>query len=80
MLSIEDIKRITEAQIEAQKEVFYTKEDLDKKFSRLQTSVDSFAKDNLNKSQELPTINRRIKDVENWVDKAAPKLGVKFEH
>ncbi len=81
MLSNEDIKKITEAQIEAQKEVFYTKEDLDKKFSRLQTSVDSFAKDKKYKDEEIPVLDRRIKKVvENWIDKAAPKLGIKFNH
>ena len=80
MLTNNDIKRITEAQIEAQKEIFYTKEDLDKKFSKLQNSVDSFAKENLTTSQEMPTVNRRIKDMENWIDKAAPKVGVSFKH
>ncbi len=114
MLSDEDIKKLTKAQIEAQKEVFYTKEDLDEKFyskieislkfsnlqdvfatkkemktgfnninkrlDNLQTSVDAIAKDNLTKSQEIPVLNRRVKQVENWVDKAAPKLGIKFVH
>jgi len=80
MLSPQDIKKLTEAQIEAQKEIFYTKEDMDKKFSKLQTSVDAFAKDKQTKDQEMPVLNRRIKDVEDWVDKAAPKLGIKFNH
>lgn len=124
MLSDEDIKKLTKAQIEAQKEVFFTKkelderfyskadmderfysktdmdmkffnlrdvfatkeemnvgfEKLDKKMTNLQTSIDAIAKDNLTKSQETPVLNHRIKEVENWVDKAAPKLGIKFVH
>ena len=49
MLTIDDIKKITDAQIEAQKEIFFTKEemdekfysktDMDLKFSKLQTSI-----------------------------------------
>ena len=90
MLSTDDIKKITDAQIAAQKEIFFTKEELeekfytkpemDTKFSGIQTSIDSFAKDKKTKDQELPVLDRRIKDVENWVDKAAPKVGVSFEH
>jgi len=80
MLTNDDIKRITDAQIEAQKEIFYTKEEFDKKFSTLQTSVDAIAKDNKTKSQEMPVLNTRIKKVETWVEKAAPKLGIGFEH
>lgn len=53
MLTEEDIKKITDAQIEAQKQIFFTKDemdekfysktDMDKKFSGLQTAVDAFA-------------------------------------
>lgn len=53
---------------------------MDTKFSGLQSSIDSFAKDKVTKDQELPVLGRRIKDVENWIDKAAPKVGVSFEH
>ena len=86
MLTNNDIKKI----IEAQKDVFYTKDELDEnfyskkeldsKFTKLQTPIDAIAKDNLDKSQEIPTINHRVKDIENWVDKAAPKVGIKFNH
>ncbi len=37
----------------------------------LQYSVDSFAKDKRTKDQEIPVPGRRIKDVGNWIDKAA---------
>jgi len=97
MLTDEDIKKITKAQIEAQKEVFFTKKEIDEKFyfkaeidekfdvvydklSSIQTSVDSFAKDSKDKTEEMPVINHRVKELENWVDKAAPKVGVKFSH
>ena len=90
MLSTDDIKKITDAQITAQKEIFFTKEELeekfytkpemDTKFSGLQTSIDSFAKDKKIKDQELPVLNRRVKEVEDWIDKAAPRVGVSFEH
>jgi peptidoglycan hydrolase CwlO-like protein len=87
MLTPEDIKNLTKYQTEVFKDVFATKKDmdtgfekLDKKIIKLQTSVDAIAKDNLSKSQEMPVLNSRIKEVENWVDKAAPKLGIKFVH
>jgi len=114
MLTDEDIKKITQAQIEAQKEIFFTKDELEEKFysktemdvkffslqdvfatkeemntgfeiiskkiDNLQTSVDAIAKDNLAKTQEMPVVNHRIEKVENWIDKAAPKLGIKFQH
>jgi predicted nucleic acid-binding Zn-ribbon protein len=83
MLTPEDIKNLTEFQ----KTVFATKEEmnagfesLNKKLSNLQTSVDAIAKDNLTKSQEMPVVNNRIEKVENWIDKAAPKVGIKFQH
>jgi len=80
MLTADDIKKITDAQIEAQREIFYTKEDMDTKFSNLQASVDSIAKDKKTKDQEMPVLSGRIKKIENWMDKAAPKIGVEFQH
>jgi hypothetical protein len=90
MLTKDDIQQITNAQIEAQKEIFFTKEEMDEKFyskpemdekfKNLQTSIDAIAKDNNTKNQEFLVQKDRIKKVENWVDKAAPKIGVKFEH
>jgi uncharacterized protein with LGFP repeats len=87
MLTSEDIKNLTKYQTEVLKDVFATKKDmdagfekLDKKMTNLQTSVDAIAKDNHDKSQERPVLDHRIKEVENWVDKAAPKLGIKFVH
>ncbi len=83
MLSTDDIKKLTDYQKEAFKDIFASKGDFERlegKVSILQTSVDAIAKDNQIKNQETPVLNRRIKEVENWVDKAAPKLGIKFTH
>ncbi len=83
MLTSEDIKNLTEYQ----KLVFVTQESFDKaveklgkSISNVQSSVDGIAKDNTTKSQEIPTLNYRMKETENWIDKAAVKLGIKFEH
>jgi hypothetical protein len=80
MLTNNDIKRIISAQIEAQREIFYTKDDLDKKFSNLQTSVDAFALDKKTTGDEIPVLNSRIKNGEDWIDKASLKIGLKFKH
>ena len=87
MLTPEDIKNLTKYQTEVLKDVFATKEDMNagfesvnKKLSSLQTSVDAIAKDNYDKSQEMPVINERLEKAENWIGKAAPKLGIKFQH
>ncbi|GEM_PF-1534743 len=90
MLTAEDIKKITQAQIEAQKEIFFTKGEMDEKFysksgmdvkfSNLQTSVDAIAKDKDISTTEATVLSHRMKEAENWIDKAAPKLGIKFEH
>jgi hypothetical protein len=90
MLTSDDIKKITQAQIEAQKEVFFTKDEMDAKFysktemdvkfSSIQTSVDAIAKDKQTKDQEMPVLNSRIKKTEDWIDKAAIKIGLEFRH
>lgn len=79
MLTPEDIKNLTEYQ----KEIFATKEDItDLKglFSTLQTSVDGIAKDNLTKNQETIGLRHRMKNAEDWIDKASPKLDLEFKH
>ncbi len=83
MLTPEDIKNLTEFQ----KTVFVTQDSFDKgieklqqSFSILQSSVDQVLKEKMTNDQERAVSNHRIKDLENWVDKAATKLGVKFEH
>lgn len=83
MLTPEDIKNLTEYQ----KTIFVTKDEMtagfesvNKNLSSLQTSVDAIAKDNHDKSQEMPVINERLEKAENWIGKAVPKLGIKFVH
>ncbi len=83
MLTPEDIKNLTEFQ----KTVFVTQESFDKgieklqkSFSDLQSSVDQVLKEKVTNDQERIVSNSRVKELENWVDKAAPKIGIKFEH
>ena len=83
MLTLDDIKNLTEFQ----KTVFVTQEAFDKgieklqkNFSTLQSSVDTVLKEKVTNDQERLVANKRIKELENWVDKAAPELDIKFEH
>ena len=83
MLTTKDIKNLSEYL----KTVFVTQESFDygmeviqKNFLRLEQLMDSFAKDNKESGQAMPVINYRVKEVENWIDKASPKLGIKFDH
>jgi hypothetical protein len=83
MLTPKDIQNLTEFQ----KTIFVTQENFDsgleiiqKSFLRLENIINSFAKDNKDAGQEMPVINHRIKEVENWIDKAAVKLDIEFEY
>ncbi len=79
----EDIKKLTDYQIVAFKDVFATKEDvkdLKGSLNTLQTSVDAIAKDKQTREQESTVLNRRMKNAENWIDQASPKVGVDFKH
>ncbi len=46
----------------------------------LQKSVDSISKDKKDKTEEIVVLNNRMKNAEDWIDKAAPKLEIKYEH
>jgi hypothetical protein len=83
MLTPEDIKNLTEYQ----KTVFVTKDelhevvaDLKQSFSDLQASVDAAMKDKLLREQESAVVAHRMKNAEDWIDKAAPKLEIEFKH
>lgn len=83
MLTPEDIKKLTDYQLEVFKEVFVTKEDfknLKGSFDTLQTSVDAVIKDKVIRDTESTASAYRIKEIENWVDKAASKLDLEFRH
>jgi pimeloyl-CoA synthetase len=78
MLTKEDIENLARYF----KEIFATKADLaqlEGRFDVLQTSVDKIVKDNEKFFQELKVMNYRVKNVESWIDKAAPKVGIHFE-
>jgi hypothetical protein len=49
-------------------------------FNRLQNTVDRILKETLTIRQEMASMNHRLTKTENWIDKAAPKVGVPFEH
>ena len=122
MLDTEDIKKLTEYQLKAYKEVFLTKEDgkeleakvdklettlkadtavikadvfvlkedmaeiketthtLETKIDKVQNTVDSMAKMYRDDNQEITVLNSRMKNAEDFLDKAAPKLKMEFKH
>ena len=83
MLTNEDIKNI----IEANKEVFPTREDFEifqnemkENFSSLQTSVDSYAKKADTYFQEMLVLSHKVDRHEKWIHQVAEKLGIKLEY
>lgn len=83
MLTDEDIQKI----IEANREVFATKEDFEifreemkKSFSDLQTSVDAYAKKADTYFQEMVALAHKVDRHEKWFHQIAEKLGVKLEY
>jgi uncharacterized coiled-coil DUF342 family protein len=82
MLTDEDIKKI----IEANREVFPTKEDfndfkqeLKESFSELQTSVDTYAKKADDYFKEMVALSQKVDRHERWIQQIAEKLGMKLE-
>jgi hypothetical protein len=71
-------------------DVFFLKEDvsaikvtgksLEAKIDKVQTSLDAVLKDKKTEDGEVAVLNYRMKKAEDFLDKAAPKLGLKFEH
>ena len=83
MLTTDEIKKLTEYQVEVFKDVFATKDDikgLEIKINNVQTSLDIVLKDKKTFEQEQTVASHRIKDLEDWTDKAASKLNIRFEH
>ena len=83
MLTSEDIKKI----IEANKEVFPSKEDFEsfkdemkQSFSDLQTSVDAYAKKADDYFQEMVMLAHRVDRLEKWIQQIADKVGLKLEY
>jgi len=82
MLTNEDIQKI----IEANQEVFPTKEDfesfkdeLKQSFSDLQTSVDAYAKKADAYFQEMVMLVHKVDKLEKWIHQIANKVGIKLE-
>lgn len=83
MFTDEDIKNLTNYQLDVFKDVFMTKENgekLEGKIDKIQTTLDGFAKTSKDNKQEIIVLNHRMKATENWTDKASPKLGIGFKH
>jgi len=83
MLTDEDIKKIIEANLE----VFPTKEDFEKfkeelrkSFSDLQTSVDTYAKKADDYFKEMVVLSHKVDRHEKWIRQIAEKLGIKLEY
>lgn len=83
MLTPKDIKNLTEFQ----KNVFATKDDLkvelnglESKINKVQTSLDAVLKEKVTNTQVRTVANRRIKELENWADKASVKINIEFKH
>jgi len=83
MLTEEDIQKF----IEANREVFPTKEDFEvfkeelrKSFSDLQTSVDAYAKKADTYFQEMVMLSHKVDRHEKWIKQLADKLGTKLEY
>ena len=78
MLTTEDIQKL----IEAEREVFTTKEDFEEikqMFSNLQSSVDAYAKKADTYFQEMTAMRHAINRHEEWIKKIADKIGVKLD-
>lgn len=89
MITDEDTTKIVNRIIEVNKQLFYTKDELDenldkrfeglrKDFSTLQTSVQSFATGTKKNDDEIKVVDKRVSDHEDWINKAAPKIGLEF--
>lgn len=83
MLTEEDIQKI----IEANQEIFATKEDFEdfreeikKSFSDLQSSVDTYAEKADAFFQEMVMLSHQVKRHERWIQQIVEKLGIKLEY
>lgn len=81
MLTPTDIQNI----IKAEKEIFYTKPELDEKFKEqresfasLQTSVDGLAAKFQKYYDEQQIYVHKVKHIEDWIKQAAAKVGVEY--
>lgn len=83
MLTPKELERLANYLVVVFKDIFATKEDfneLKNSFSELQSSVDAIARDKTKREQEAIIMAYRMKNAEDWIDLAAPKVGVEFSH
>jgi predicted nucleic acid-binding Zn-ribbon protein len=81
IFTVEQFKQLSDFLIDEFKEVFATKEDLKElkdQISEIQTTMDGIAKLAAKHDDEIPIMGSRIDRVESWVQKAAPKIGLKY--
>lgn len=82
MFTIEQLKQLSDFLIHEFKEVFATKDDLkvlDDKINTLQNTMDGVAKLAAKHEDEIPIMGARVNGVEDWVKKAAPKIGLEYK-
>ncbi|HEX5430300.1 MAG TPA: hypothetical protein VFX17_04490 [Patescibacteria group bacterium] len=85
MLTNDDITQIVQAVTNAEKEFLYTKSELDEKFKQqqesfatLQTSMDGLASIFKKYYEEQQIYIHKVKTIEEWIKKAASKLGIDY--
>jgi len=83
MLENKDIEKI----IKAMENIFPTKVEMDKrfdnmesKFSDLQTSVDAYAKQSNDYFQEMVMLSHKVNRMEKWMHEIAEKVGVELKY
>lgn len=90
MITDEDTTKIVNKVIEVNKQLFYTKDEMDNgldkrfeslhtDFSTLQVSVISFAKGTKDNADEIKVVNSRVTVHENWIKTAGSKIGLEFK-
>lgn len=90
MITDEETTNIVNKVIEANKQLFYSKDEIDKelddrfdvvnnKLDKLYDSVISFAKSTRENGDEIKVINSRATEQETWIKKAADKVGVEYK-
>lgn len=65
------------------KEIFATKGELfelKEMFRNIQNTMDAFLKPLTKQEEDMIIMRYRMDRLENWADKAGPKIGLKLEH
>ena len=85
MITTDDMIKFSNFLREDMKTTFATKQEINErfdevnnKFSLLQTSVDGFLKVVMKNEQEISALGHRVDKHADWISNAAPATGVKF--